>query len=364
MTRLSPATLVILLALGPAVAGAQPPLPGTGSGQAMPMGVPEAAPPDTVVARLDLAEGQPLPKSAAFLADTITVGRDAWLRLEYAGDAVLAGREEFREVGDFDQDWIGWAPGGKARPAGENAVELPVKVYQINPFRVEVGDRSTGVVLVDFRTTGLQETAAIREPRRWGWNLMTLVLGVLLITALVLLGWWAWTARKVVTEQLPDWEVPPPAWLQTAADLQQLQDDRLAESGQERLFLDRLAGICRRYLAGRYRVGATEMTGQEILAACRERGHDPRMVARFTSLLDRIDSCRYDPDGPSAEDCRLRSSEFLTAVAQVRVMPRFTPVPAALARAGQSAWNSLGRLLAADEEPSLADPAASGKGGE
>ena len=76
MTRLSPATLVILLALGPAMAGAQPPLPGTGSGQAMPMGVPEAAPPDTVVARLDLADGQPLPKSAAFLADTITVGRD------------------------------------------------------------------------------------------------------------------------------------------------------------------------------------------------------------------------------------------------------------------------------------------------
>jgi len=279
------------------------------------------------------------------LPDTITLGSDAWLQLEYAADTAPVDGLHMMDAAEFSQDWIDWNPSAFTGPAQDELLRLPVKIYQINPFRVEAGHQTTQVVLVDFRTSGLQETASIRDPRRWGWNLLTLIVGALLLTALLLLIWWIWTARKVASEKLPDWEVPPPAWLQTSIELKELQEEGLIDRGEGRQYLDRLAGICRRFVAGRFRVGAVEMTGPEIARTCAERGHRQAAVDQFTTLIAEIDSSRYDPESLSVRSCRQRGRAFMAGMADVRIVPRYTPVPAALSLAADSAWAQLTEQL-------------------
>jgi hypothetical protein len=305
------------------------------------MGLPEPAEPDTVTARLVVPAHLPQPVSIAMAPDTLTVGRSARLRLAFPPDAAPVDALAWRDSTAFSAEWIGWDPASEARLTAPDTLVVPVRIYQIDPFRIETGALSTPVVLVDLRTSGLQETATIRDPRRWGWNLFTLLTGAAVLTALLLLAYWLWTAHRVAAEKLPDWDVPPPAWLQAAIGLKELVDEELCDRGQPGPHLDRLASLCRRFLAGRYRVSAVEMTGAEIRAACAERGHAPGEVARFTSLLEKIDSSRYDPVPPSGADCRRRSREFMTAVGRVRILPRFTPVDPAVALAAERAWSAL-----------------------
>lgn len=345
MRSVTPFSLLILLL--PALAWGQPQLPNlSGPGSAGPMDLPVPAEPDTVSARLVLPEDFPQPVAVTFAPDTVTVGSPAELRLIYGPGQGPADPATLLESAEFSTDWIGRDLQRATRVIAGDTLVVPVRIYQIDPFRVETGELVTPVVLVDLRTSGLQETAAIRGPRRWGWNLLTLAVAALLITALVLLAWWGWTARRVATEQLDHWPVPPPAWLPAALELEVLHDERLADRGEARLHLDRLAGICRRYLAGRYRVGAVEMTAPEIASSCRLLGHTPGPVGRFTRLLDLIDSSRYNPEALSPAACRQRSREFLLAVAEARIMPRFTPVAPELDLAGRKAWTRLERELA------------------
>jgi hypothetical protein len=351
MTKASLVRPALFLALVAAasVAGAQQPMPG--SGPQMPAGMPEPADPDTVSARLVLPEDLPAPLSIAFFPDTIAVGSDAFLRLEFLPGQAPADLPALRESSEFSQEWIQWNPKLKAEAVPGNAVVLPVKIYQINPFLVELDGLSTQVVLVDLRTQGSQDTASVRDPRRWGWNFWTLLVGGLLLLGLLLLAWWIWTARKIAAEKLPDWQVPPPSWLQSCLELKSLHDEGILERGQGREYLDRLAGICRRYLAGRFRVGAVEMTGPEIAAACAERGYLRQQAERFTSLLEKIDSSRYDPEGLSNHACLLRGREFMSAMAHVRIIPRHTPVPVDLALAADKAWTQLSEQLLNRELP-------------
>lgn len=334
---------ILALSLGAGTAWSQQVMPG--SGPQMPAAMPEPADPDTVTARLVLPEDLPRPASIAFFPDTVTVGSDAFLRLEFQPGQAPVDLTALRQSSEFSQEWIQWNPKLKAEAVPEDAVVLPVKIYQINPFQVELDGLSTQVVLVDLRTEGSQDTASVRDPRRWGWNLWTLVVAGLLLLGLLLLAWWIWTARKVAAEKLPDWQVPPPAWLQSCLELKTLHDEGVLERGQGREYLDRLAGICRRYLAGRFRVGAVEMTGPEISLACAERGYPRQLSERFTLLLARIDTSRYDPDGLSSHACLLRGREFMSGMAHARIIPRHTPVPVDLALAADKAWSQLTEQL-------------------
>ncbi len=312
----------------------------------LPPGMTLPAVPDTAVVRLVLPEGQEPPLGLVVRPDSVTVGGNALLRLVFPAGRVPGDPEAFRETAGFSRDWIEWNPGlGPARAAGDTLV-LPVKIFQVDPFRIQVDSLLSRVVTVISRVKGLQETAAIRDPRRWGWNFVTLLAGALLLTVLFLLAWWAWTARKVATEKLPDWEVPPPAWLQSSIELKALLEEGLLERGEARRFLDRLAGICRRYIAGRFRVPAPEMTAPEIAAACRSAGYAAGTTAGFTDLLREIDSSRYDPDRLLPADCRRRCREFLAGMSEVRIMPRQTPVPPALLLEAERAWTYLSEQLA------------------
>jgi len=355
MNRITVLFLLLILSCAHVAAGQVFPGQAPASGQqrdpatGLPPGMALPAVPDTAVIRLVLPEGQEPPLGLAVRPDSVTVGGNAILRLVFPAGRVPGDPETFRETAGFSQDWIEWNPGlGPARAAGDTLL-LPVKIFQVNPFRIQVDSLLSRVVTVISRVKGLQETAAIRDPRRWGWNFLILVAGALMLAILFLLAWWAWTARKVATEKLPDWEVPPPAWLQSSIELKALMDEGLLERGEARRFLDRLAGICRRYIAGRFRVPASEMTAPEIAAACHSAGYPAGTTAGFTDLLREIDRSRYDPDRLLPGDCRRCGREFLAGMSEVRVMPRQTPVPPALLLEAGRAWTYLsGQLAKAD----------------
>jgi hypothetical protein len=355
---------VLLLMLWPLLGLAQFDDPAPGAGLPAMPAVPVPADPDTVAVRLEFPEDRPLPVAVSLARDTLLMGQETLLTLDF-DPTVLPDEPLFLLDGlEFSQTWLAWNGTATVDPAQPGRLSLPVRIYQINPFRVEVGQAATGVYLVNLRTEGTQETATIRDPRRWGWNLLTILTAAVVLTLLVLLAWWAWTARKVATEEISDWAVPVPGWIPAAVDLENLLETGLLERGDFRAFLDRLAGICRHYLAVRFGIRAVEMTPPEIRSACRSLAQPAALTDSFLDILEGLDSRRYDPQPADPEYCRHTAYRFQTAMEAARILPRFTPVPAEDLLRGEKAWAHNETTLAAYNVPPSATYAPPGEKGD
>jgi hypothetical protein len=301
-------------------------------------------------------EQWPLPAAVELHADTLFIGMPAELRLAFQPEALArrlpagAVADSLAELG-FDQPWFHWDRERQAATVQGDTLVIPVAVYQINPFRLTAGPVATPVKLVGLRAEGMDETADIRDPRRWGWNYWQLLLMALGLTLLVVLAVWFWTARKVAAETLAQWQPPLPGWLDGSIELVSLLDRNLVQKGDGRLFLDVLAGICRRFLAVRFGVGAQEMTSAEIESACLARGFTRDQIIPFTAMLAEVDAVRFDPTPLSSRACLLLARRFAEGMAAVRIIPRFTPVPAADLLAGEKAWARIQADLVAAEIP-------------
>jgi hypothetical protein len=141
-----------------------------------------------------------------------------------------------------------------------------------------------------------------------------------------------------------------------------LQEAGLPAKGEGRLFLDRLANILRRYLVGRYCIGASEMTSQEVAESMRRRGYGEQEARAFSELLRMCDERRYGPSSIDGAFCRTLLRSALQLLARVRIVARFTTVPARLAVEGQKCWSRLRELpgLHLAEGDSLAREEVSG----
>ena len=313
-------------------------------------GAPAPTPPDTVQATVDLPREWPDPVAVQVLPDTLFIGLPAELRLVFAegriaefvpgpGDAAALA-DSLQDL-NFAEEWVHWDRERlPARVAGDTLV-VPMTIFQIKPFRVEAGSSRSAVMTVALRTEGLDEVVSVRDPRRWGWNTLLILLVALGLALLVVLILWAWTARKVATETLVQWHPPRPAWIGAALDLVTLLDRGLVQRGDARAFLDGLAGICRRYLAGRFGIGAAEMTAGEIAHACRGRGFASSRTSPFLGLLEELDALRYDPSPLGRATCLRAARSFLEGMTEVRLLPRYTPVPAGELLAAEKAWARL-----------------------
>ncbi len=321
-----------------------------------PAAIPAPADPDTVLATVQLPADWPDPLAVQVRPDTLYVGLPAQLRLAFSGGALesrlgdMGGAEALADSLvdlSFDQEWLFWDRQDQpARVQGDTLV-LPVTVYQINPFQVQAGQAVSPVQLVGLRTEGMDQTARIRDPRRWGWNYLTILLGALAVAVVVVLALWAWTARQVAAETLAQWAAPTPAWLVAGPEICALLDEGLVQRGDGRRFMDSLAGICRRYLASRFAVGAAEMTGGEIARACRQRGFAPADYSPFIDLLNETDAARYNPSPLLATACLETLRRLVQCMDKVRIVPRFTPVAADALLAGEKAWARLQQELPA-----------------
>ena len=142
-----------------------------------------------------------------------------------------------------------------------------------------------------------------------------------------------------------DRDLPPPAWLATSIELRDLLTGGSLGRGESRVFLDGLAGISRRFVAGRYRIAAQEMTGREIVTACVDLGHRSTQPGIFARMIDEVDHRRYNPEASTAGWCREQAILLYDQMAAVRIGLRFSTVPASLRREGEMAWADLKREL-------------------
>ncbi len=334
-----------------------------GQGQIMPhqlldrpAGQPAPVVPDTVEIRISVPDSLPQPQALYVVQDTLVFGGLLHLVLDYpAGQA--DGPELMPEA---DGQWL--APyvepergflARLLRPRQEPAVDMSAlpatenlrvvrsfHVYRRDPLQIRWQDQLSPVLPVIGQTAGTENTATIRTPRSLVWTPWRLVGVTVLVLLLVLAAYLLWRRRNLPAP-LEHWPVPPAAWMATATSLQSLLNENVLARGETREFLDRLAFLARDYVAGRYRIAAREMTGPEIVAACKGLGHDTSHPAGFARLIDLADRERYNPTAPETAFCREQAVQFMGRINRVRLERQYIRVQPEQLLAAQKAWAAL-----------------------
>ena len=278
----------------------------------------------------------------------------AVVELTWPGDArveLVAVRPDSVIMGDpVFLEWSGAVPDSLALPPwlepvpdladeGTGGTILPLRVYRLAPFRLQVGATLSPVILVTGRNADPGVIAPIRLPRLPGWAWRTALALLLVLLAVAWLGSRLWARRRGPMIWGRDREPAGAAWPRAARDLADLLEGLQAGAG-ERDFLDGLRRVTRSYVSERFLVHGREMTGAEIEETCVALGHDRPPVRRFARLLDDLDLHRYDPAPVSEAWCREQATELLAAVEVVRMAPR--PVQD---EAATRTWSRLRREL-------------------
>ncbi len=333
--------LLLLLSSASSVMGALP--------QAVPAGQNSAlasAAIDTVLAVLVLPENTTLPVFLNVLPDTVEFGGIVNLVLDYPAGSEPDTELEF----SFDADWL-VAEQDSGQEAIRDIAELPLaagprvvlsaRIYQISPFQISSGTGLSRVIHVRGKVTNLQEVAPIRAPRLWGLNLQQLVLiGIILLVVTGFVSWLLYRRRPLALV-MEGFDQRPVVWPAVAVRLDALQQSGMLERGETKSFLSELVQTARFYVAGRFLVGAEEMTGQEIEAACLAQGYDVMAVRPFALFIRRVDRLRYNPEVPPPIMCRDEFASFVEMVKAVRIKSEYTTIPASDLLAGQQAWAQL-----------------------
>lgn len=353
------------------------------SGPGLPAGPTPGAPlpavVDTAVAVLEWTGSGSGPANVSAVGDSVVFGEILQVVLDFPEP--MEGEPSW-EVAD-GADWLvpvprkepGWWDRlrGRSGPAPDlpdslTATEgarsiLGCRIYRTQPFRIMVGDVLSPVITVVGRVAGTGDIAAIRAPRPVGFSLPVLIVMVLALILIVVLGWFFWD-RKRGGDDLEDRELPVPAWLAAGIELRDLYWAGDLGRGDSRVFLDHLAGVVRRFVARRYRVAAQEMTGREIINACARLGHSIADPGAFARIIDELDLRRYNPEAASAAWCREKTILLFHHMGRVRVVPRYTDVPADRLLEGEKAWAELRREFpAADFQAGRTGQSNSATGG-
>ena len=128
-------------------------------------------------------------------------------------------------------------------------------------------------------------------------------LGVLalLAGALLLLMWYLAKRGKRITDLFKP--APPlPAHIVALAALDALHGEKLWQSGEYKLYYSTLSDILRTYLAGRFEVGAMEMTTDEIAASLREVDIEQKQKMNLLGVLRDADLVKFAKATPEAEE--------------------------------------------------------------
>ncbi len=145
-------------------------------------------------------------------------------------------------------------------------------------------------------------------PFKWGeigGYLTYALLGLLALSLLLylLLRWMARKGKPVGAFFKPTPLLPPHVVAIRA--LEALHHRKLWQNGKFKLYYSELTDILRTYLAGRYAVGAMEMTSDEILAALRSLSEEelPQKASMdLTAILREADLVKFAKAEPSAEE--------------------------------------------------------------
>ncbi|MHA1153466.1 MAG: hypothetical protein ACTSQ7_12545 [Alphaproteobacteria bacterium] len=318
--------------------------------QAMPVA------PDTVEIRVTVPDSLPQPRAIQVVQDTVAFGGLLHLVLDYAPE--LMDDQALSPL--IEGEWLvpneAAEPGFWARLLGQKAgpvvdlSELPptqdqrvirsFRVYRRDPFQIRWQDDLSRILVVTGQTADAEQTATIRRPRPLTWTPWQLLLAGVILAGLAWLVWRLWRRRQR-TAPLEHWPLPAPAWLATATGLQALLAENILARGKTQRFLDRLAFLARDYVAHRYRIPARELTGREIIRACRALGHDVAHPAGFARLIELTDRERYNPEAPPVAFCREQAVQLFGRIARVRLERQYVAVAPDKFLAAQKAWADL-----------------------
>jgi len=356
-----------LIWLGGAVSGlgqvdhAPPGIPSSGPSAGMTREMTNTAVIDTGLAILEFAAAEQIPTALHAVQDTVLFGDVFHLVLDFPSQiealpagSLTAGGDWLLQVPEEKQGLLTRLLGGKPGsgpdlsalpPTGDQVrVVRSYRVYRTNPFRFQVGPFISQVIQVSGRVEGTSEMAGIREPRQVRWSPL-MVLGLFLLLLLILFLAWIFRSQCRGRDDFGDRELPPPAWLKATVELRDLLQEGLLNRGDSRAFLDGLAGIARRFGAGRYGVAAQEMTGREIARACADLGYRSIQPGPFARMIDEVDHRRYNPEASGGGWCRDQAILLYVHMDKERILPRYSKVSVDLQRQGETAWTEVGREL-------------------
>lgn len=128
-------------------------------------------------------------------------------------------------------------------------------------------------------------------------------IAVVILALLIWLGiraWRRWGGRlgRVLKPAPP---LPPHVVANKA--LEELHNRKLWQNGKYKLYYTTLTSILRIYIAGRYEIGALEMTSDEILASLRDvDGISAKSMMDLSTVLRQADMVKFAKAEPGAED--------------------------------------------------------------
>lgn len=306
--------------------------------------------PDTAVVRLSWPDAEHSIAAVSLWPDSLVFGEDAVVILDLEPGARALPPDSVQ----VDAPWLEPLPDGPdvdlvGLPAAAGPrQQIRYRVYREGPWRVAWADGPPSAVqVVQGRVDDPAAVEPVRDPRAIGglprWVLA--LLASLAVVLAVLAAWWRLRRRRQHwAPAFPALE--PPAWLEAATALRALDQDALL--GRERL--DGLATVLRRYLEGRFYLEATEMTAPEIAAAAHRAGRQAPVLAAFADLVGLCDDARYRPDHVGSQQVIEAMQRALDLIEEVRVQPRWTPVPADQVADAQAAWALLRQRYPAAEQ--------------
>ena len=98
---------------------------------------------------------------------------------------------------------------------------------------------------------------------------------------------------------------PVPAHIVAIEALERLHDEKLWQNNKHKLYYSSLSDILRTYLAGRFEVGAMEMTSDEIAEALRQLDIEEKQKMDLLSVLRDADLVKFAKATPEAEENEL-----------------------------------------------------------
>lgn len=170
--------------------------------------------------------------------------------------------------------------------------ELVVMTYQID---------STSHTIFDLKP---QKTLKFRFGEISGY--LGVALGVLLLIAAIIWGVvWALHKRGRRLRDIFKTPPPPPPHIVAIEALEALRHQKLWQNNKHKQYYSALSDILRTYLAGRFEVGAMEMTTDEIIEALRREDIAQKAKMDLIAILRDADLVKFAKAMPAAEDNEL-----------------------------------------------------------
>lgn len=153
----------------------------------------------------------------------------------------------------------------------------------------------------------------IKEGRNWQ-DFWPIYLGLLLLIGGLAL--WRWFKYKADSKVVPPPPPPKPAHVLALEALQELEQEKVWQSGQIKAYYSELSRILRVYLEGRFKIPAMESTTKQIARSLAAKSDfDPQQSGELSQLLQLSDLVKFAKAEPG-EDLHQRGLERVRSFVQ------------------------------------------------